>query len=366
MRGTTDTLLTTLRGRIRRLAGLDARRARLVGTADDLANDQAAQVLHFGRRCLHRPRFSTRAVAAAVETARKRFPDARPFYLLTDRNPPDSHEPLRRVDVADLDKLPTNADKVFILAFESDELMRRAVRAIHRLDRAYYFGADHLYPATRYLFSDAAALQTLRRCAADPDFAHFYLGDSENLIQGIAATRRLEGAYVEIGVYHGRSALVALEYMRAAGITRECHFLDTFEGFTYPEAGASQDALCLGTHTDTSMKEVGDRLSAYPRARLARCDVTRDPLPDSIRACALANIDVDMYEAVRAALRKLDPLMTPGGIMMIEDYGHTPLLPGAYVAASEFLETPPGRCYTPIYLRSGYLFLVRHAQSDTA
>jgi hypothetical protein len=63
-----------------------------------------------------------------------------------------------------------------------------------------------------------------------------------NLIQAVDITKRVNGDYVEIGVFKGTSARLTYRYMAAAGIDRECYFVDTFAGFNYDEAAEAADA----------------------------------------------------------------------------------------------------------------------------
>jgi hypothetical protein len=73
---------------------------------------------------------------------------------------------------------------------------------------------------------------------------------------------------------------------------------------------------------------------------------------------AVANLDVDMYEAVAAGLRKIAPHMLTGGILVLEDAGHTPLLIGAKLALEEFLRDPMGQRFMPLVMGSGQTFLI--------
>lgn len=358
-------IVTTLEGRLRSWLGAQSRRGRAAPTPLTSQSDNTAisAAIHFDRGCLSGRRFSVGALREAVALAEERFPEVQRFYLLSDAVRAFAHPKVVPCDVDELESIRDPGDKVFLLAFESDERMRHALERLVKLERAYYFGAGQLYPAVRYMHTDEAALSALR--IAERRISewspHFYVGDSENVVQAIGATRRLEGDYLEIGVFQGKSAIVALEYMKQAALERECWFLDTFEGFAYDEAARSADALYYGTHTETSLEQIRKRLSGYERVHVEKCDVISEPLPASIKRCALVNIDVDMYEATAAALRRAHPLMVPGGIMMVEDYGHTPLILGAQLAVHQFLDSEAGRSYTPIYLRSGYLFLTRHS-----
>ena len=52
--------------------------------------------------------------------------------------------------------------------------------------------------------------------------------------------------------------------------------------------------------------------------------------------------------------------MTPGGIIVVEDPGHTPQLVGARVALDEFLASKAASKFMPVYMESGQTFLINH------
>lgn len=90
-----------------------------------------------------------------------------------------------------------------------------------------------------------------------------------------------------------------------------------------------------------------------------RNSVICDALPDGIGPIAVANIDVDMCEAVEAALFRLAPLMSVGGVMIVEDAGHTPRLAGALLALDNFVRSDIGRAFRSVYMASGQTYLIR-------
>ncbi len=188
---------------------------------------------------------------------------------------------------------------------------------------------------------------------------------SIRICQALRATERLPGAYLEIGCYLGSSGAVAVRYMAERGINRPAWFLDVFDGFTYEAARESVDALWADTHFTDGIEKVRERLSLHAEpevgrpVHVVRSNVVTDDLPSEIEQVAVANIDVDLLEAVHAALIKTAPLIVPGGIMIAEDPGHTPALIGAQVAVDLFLEHPLAADFTPIYMESGQYFFVR-------
>jgi hypothetical protein len=188
----------------------------------------------------------------------------------------------------------------------------------------------------------------------------FGFGDAENICQALHITRNVAGAYVEVGCYRGSSARVALEYMKRSGIKRASYFLDVFEGFTYPEAHASSDAIWANSHATDGIEIVTQRLRELdPDAIVLKNNIITDDLP-GIQEVAVANLDVDQIEAVYAGLVKLAPKIAVGGILIVEDPGHTPLLIGAHTALQQFLATDAARPFAPIYMASGQYFLVKN------
>ncbi|MEI6194097.1 MAG: TylF/MycF/NovP-related O-methyltransferase [Verrucomicrobiota bacterium] len=252
-----------------------------------------------------------------------------------------------------------------ILACDSDELAMQAVQFIRNRAGMFYYGAARSFPAARYFHRDEAARLALK-AAHGASLAMFDLPDFENIAQAIHATRSLAGDYVEIGVYKGSSAYFALDYMERAGIRRRSYFLDTFTGFDSGSAAASVDRTWFNTHTDTSREAVQKLLAHFsPPHEVIKSNIITDALPAMIEKIAVCNIDVDMYEAVAAALVKVAPRMAVGGIIIAEDSGHTPLLIGAYAAGSDFLESPAGSAFVPVEMMSGQLFLIKVRDSKT-
>ena len=224
-----------------------------------------------------------------------------------------------------------------------------------------------------YLASNALAIKALEsefqlQSSQGWDKWDYGPGDFVNLIQFIERTRHLSGSILEIGTYMGSSAGVMLRYLSGAGIKKRLDLIDVFDGFNYADALTSSDAHWAGTHTTDGMEPVASRLlqSRFPDApkpdfKLHRLNIVTDDLPSSIveGGLCLVNLDVDLYEAVQAGIEKVHHHLVPGGVLVVEDAGHTPLLTGARVALSEFLATPAAQRFTAIEMESGQVLLVR-------
>ena len=304
-------------------------------------------------------RFKKSDVETAIKFARTRFPDTSLYYL-TDVYPDYGLIPgLMLVKEGDLASLQYSVGPhVFICAFESDERLIGVLRKIKKLPMPYFFTPSAYYPTARYFHRNDLAREVLIAEQAI-GLPKFEVADFENLIQALDITADVPGDYVEIGVYQGRSAHLALRYMREKGIHRKTYLIDFFEGFGYEGAAQSADALWMGSHTDTSIQGVQEFLAQYDNHQICKLNIITEDLPTEIGSIAVCNVDVDMYEAVSAALNKVAPRMVSSGIIVIEDQGHTPALAGAYLAVDEFLDSTVARDFVPVHMASGQLFLIR-------
>lgn len=305
---------------------------------------------------LETPRFDRPHVREVVQRARERYPEAKLFYL-TDTAIVLTEPDVRRLEAAG-EAAGVVGPKVFICAFFSDAKLAAALAAVRALPEAIYLTPLVFWPTSRYFHRNDEACAVLRAEASLPQ-PKFALEDFENLIQALEATRNLDGDYVEIGVFQGRSAHCVLQYLRRVGLRRRAWLLDVYEGFTYEAAKQSSDAFWLGTHTETTEAGVREWMAEFPDARVVKANVITEPLPAEVRRVVVANIDVDLYEAVAAAIQRLAPLMVPGGILILEDQGHTPPLAGAWLATCEFLASPAAADFVPLHMTSGQLFLIR-------
>jgi hypothetical protein len=182
------------------------------------------------------------------------------------------------------------------------------------------------------------------------------------LSQAAEITANVPGDFVEIGVFSGSSALVSLIHMRALGVKRKCWLLDTYSGFDYAAAKDSADMIWQGTHR-MDFKSTIERIQSLmsetgQEAHVVQNNICVDNLPEGVGPIAFANIDVDMNEAVYAALCKVGKKMVKRGVMVVEDPTSTPGLYGAYLALSDFLLTELGKKFVSIRTTTQY-FLVR-------
>jgi O-methyltransferase len=160
------------------------------------------------------------------------------------------------------------------------------------------------------------------------------------------------GSIVECGVFRGASMMAAaLELSRLGVSDRELVLFDTFSGMPAPSdkdvsvggqvAYGTWKRLQLGNETSTwaaaSLDEVRQNMlsTGYDpdRIHLVKGKV-EDTLPGAApEEIALLRLDTDWYESTRHELIHLFPRISPGGVLILDDYGHWA---GARCAADEY------------------------------
>lgn len=165
---------------------------------------------------------------------------------------------------------------------------------------------------------------------------------------------KLDGAFVECGVWRGGSAMVmALKCMEMGERDRMIWLYDTFEGMTEPseydresgsgarasdmlsstEKGDGNNIWCIASYGDViaNLKQTD-----YPfdNFHLIKGDVNKtldQKIPEKI---SLLRLDTDWYESTKHELEVLYPKLVSGGVCIIDDYGHWA---GAKKAVDEYL-----------------------------
>ena len=171
---------------------------------------------------------------------------------------------------------------------------------------------------------------------------------------GYIAENGIGGDFVECGVWKGGSCMLMAFALMEAGVTDRRIFLyDTFEGM--PEPGDKDIIAWNGksvhekwdsdreglTNNFTSwavgLKTVQETIGStgYPEENIIFVpgmveESLKTRKPERI---SLLRLDTDWYESTRAELEYLYPLLSRGGALIIDDYGH---FTGARLAVDEY------------------------------
>lgn len=163
-------------------------------------------------------------------------------------------------------------------------------------------------------------------------------------------SNNIPGAFVECGVWKGGSCMLAAYAFKHYGDTdRKIVMYDTFEGTTEPtgidvqaRTGVSANALLVGKNKErfiayAPLDEVKEnmRKTRYPEDQLLFVKgPVEHTIPSSIPGrIALLRLDTDWYESTFHELKHLYPLLSHGGVIILDDYG---AFEGARKAVDEY------------------------------
>jgi O-methyltransferase len=172
--------------------------------------------------------------------------------------------------------------------------------------------------------------------------------------------RRIPGGLVECGVWRGGSVLAMIRTLQHLGIAdRDVYLFDTFEGMTAPTDADTSPIDEPAIETWKSAEGSGEKpWDNFFRAEVFNLDDVRSLLldtgypserihfvvgqvehtlpaqaPDQV---AVLRLDTDWYDSTKHELLHLYPRLSPGGVLIVDDYGHWD---GSRKAVEEYLST---------------------------
>ena len=165
----------------------------------------------------------------------------------------------------------------------------------------------------------------------------------------------IAGDIVECGVWKGGSMmLIAKRLLQLNNSNRKLFLFDTFEGMSEPN---EKDVSAIDSSTAKELLEKenrseGDNVWCYSSLDEVKSNLRKinypsdklfyykgkveDTLPEpSLGEIALLRLDTDFYESTKHELETLYDKVVPGGVLIIDDYGHWS---GSQKAVDEFIE----------------------------
>jgi O-methyltransferase len=174
------------------------------------------------------------------------------------------------------------------------------------------------------------------------------------LIQAVAyiVHAKIPGSIVECGVWRGGSMMAAAYALQTLGqANKNLYLFDTYEGMTQPGSidvdlrgkPASVEFDCARRSDESSdwcyasIEEVRGNLLATgysPDKTMLVKGKVEHTIPNlAPEQIAILRLDTDWYESTRYELVHLFPRLSPGGVLIIDDYGHWQ---GSRKAADEY------------------------------
>lgn len=156
-------------------------------------------------------------------------------------------------------------------------------------------------------------------------------------------TREVEGDVLEIGCAAGHTTCFLSRHLQVSGIQKPYYCIDTFRGF-------------LKKDVSYEVSERGKKWSDFSGFRVNRlkwfqytmkrngCENVRCVKTDVqnhqfIRPTSFCLVDVDLYRPTLYALQSIWPLLSPGGIIVVDDCRPANQFDGALQAYTEFTQS---------------------------
>jgi O-methyltransferase len=158
--------------------------------------------------------------------------------------------------------------------------------------------------------------------------------------------QKLNGDFVECGVWKGHSAYIISSILSENGFKGVLHIFDSFEeGLsvkTKKDKNFRDELTEKQVQEEASLfasteNEVSACLSEFQFVHLYKGWIPSRFIEVEDRQFAFVHIDVDLYEPILDSLNFFFPRLVEGGVIVFDDYGITQF-PGAKKAVDEFLK----------------------------
>jgi len=135
----------------------------------------------------------------------------------------------------------------------------------------------------------------------------------------------VEGDFVECGVFKGFCSAVILKYLDFQDIPRQAYLYDTFGGL--PEKTSTEQERLAWDYTMYDPEEIYNGVRAK-FSKYKNVNIVRGIVPDSFeevapQKIAFLHIDMNSEQAEMLALKHLFDKVTPGGVIVFDDFGWT-------------------------------------------
>ncbi|MBK6837707.1 MAG: class I SAM-dependent methyltransferase [Bacteroidetes bacterium] len=165
----------------------------------------------------------------------------------------------------------------------------------------------------------------------------------------------IPGDVAEFGSYKGHSGFLLSLLLEAYGNTKKLFMYDTFKKFPVETIGV--DAFWSDTH-EVNFEEVKAKFTDRKNVELVKGDFTETLSTVRPAQLSFIYVDCDSYRATTFLMKELyDTVLSSGGVMILEDYGHPALL-GNRLAYHHFFD---GRkdCFKFFSQFSGFMIIVK-------
>ena len=157
-------------------------------------------------------------------------------------------------------------------------------------------------------------------------------------------TRYCGGGVVEVGCAYGWTTVFLNRYLSELKSEKKYFALDTFKGFESSDINFEKEKR-MKEHEDYSEFQANSkrwfdetmRINGIRRVTSFKVDVKKFDF-SNLGSISFCLIDVDIYKPTKIALEKVWPLLSPGGVIIVDDCIPNYYYDGSLQAYSEFIK----------------------------
>jgi O-methyltransferase len=215
------------------------------------------------------------------------------------------------------------------------EFFKQALQRFHRMfDRVTALDNVILFDRNLGYQNDANFVRALGNAARTPQEQTLELR-LNTLVWAATHALHVAGDFVECGVYQGFCSAFLVDYLDFSAVQKIYYLYDTFAGIPEEFDSESKNAPLLAE--PGIYESVRDRFAAYPNVH-----VVKGVVPDTLHQTgpekiAFLHLDMNSSKSEIAALEVLFERVSPGGIIVFDDYGWT-FYKAQQVAEDKFMQ----------------------------
>jgi O-methyltransferase len=174
------------------------------------------------------------------------------------------------------------------------------------------------------------------------------------LLQWLDFALAADGEVAEFGVWRGGTALLLHDRLTSRAPERTLHLFDSFAGL--PQENPARDNYHRrGDLSDSSEIDVRSLFEGRRRVLIHAGSFEETVAEVRAQQFCFAHIDADLYDSVLFASEFIFPRLSPGGVVVYDDYGFRTCA-GAKTAVDEYFSAMAVR---PIYLTTGQCVAIK-------